>query len=357
MDNLDKIMMTRVLLVGGGLTSAVTGALLRRELPHIELILWDKARGAGGRMSTSRSPYDATCTADLGAQYISATPEYAKLHSSYYEELINAGVLIPLSSKVLGMRTSDEGTKHYVTPNGISSIVKHFIKEANVTPKFDHHVRSIDLDNGKWNVRTLGGEADFFDAVVLTMPVPQIFGLTGTVKDIIEKDDKLRAGLQSVDYSSRYALALFFEEDVNVSLEDEAAAQYISSDPVLRFVAVDNKKRGLDKMKPSVVLHTSVPFGKAHVEKTPDQVKPLLINHVKEAFPNWPEPKYVKCQKWRFSQVTSAYPGLPGYVALADGLIAGGDGFTHSNMDGCIESAKSLAAAVVQYIVTPKAKC
>lgn len=40
-------MMTRVLLVGGGLTSAVTGALLRRELPHLELILWDKARGAG----------------------------------------------------------------------------------------------------------------------------------------------------------------------------------------------------------------------------------------------------------------------------------------------------------------------
>lgn len=51
--------------------------------------------------------------------------------------------------------------------------------------RFDHHVRSIDLDNGKWNVRTVGGEADLFDAVVLTMPVPQIFGLSGTVKDII----------------------------------------------------------------------------------------------------------------------------------------------------------------------------
>lgn len=39
--------MTRVLLVGGGLTSALTGAILRRELPHVELVLWDKSRGAG----------------------------------------------------------------------------------------------------------------------------------------------------------------------------------------------------------------------------------------------------------------------------------------------------------------------
>lgn len=39
--------MTRVLLVGGGLTSSVVGTLLRRELPHAELVLWDKARGAG----------------------------------------------------------------------------------------------------------------------------------------------------------------------------------------------------------------------------------------------------------------------------------------------------------------------
>lgn len=34
-------------------------------------------------MATSRSPHDKECTADLGAQYISATPEYAKLHTTY----------------------------------------------------------------------------------------------------------------------------------------------------------------------------------------------------------------------------------------------------------------------------------
>ena len=43
---------------------------------NVNLTIWDKARGAGGRMSTSRSSNNSECIADLGAQYISVTPEY-----------------------------------------------------------------------------------------------------------------------------------------------------------------------------------------------------------------------------------------------------------------------------------------
>lgn len=42
-------------------------------------------------------------------------------------------LLIPHDSKVLGMKVSDKEMKHYVTPNRISSVVKHFLKEANLT--------------------------------------------------------------------------------------------------------------------------------------------------------------------------------------------------------------------------------
>lgn len=56
-----------------------------------------------------------------------------------------------------------------------------------------------------------------------------------------------------------------------------------------------------------MVLHTSIPFGKANVEKTPDQVKPVLLKCIKDLYPDWPEPKAVKCQKWRYSQVGSPW--------------------------------------------------
>ncbi|XP_076069546.1 renalase-like isoform X2 [Oratosquilla oratoria] len=353
--------MTRVLLVGGGLTSAVTGAILRREVPQCQLILWDKAKGLGGRMSTSRAPHNAYCIADLGAQYISATPEYAQLHKSYYDDLVHDGVLVPLRCKLLGMKAMEEGTQHYVTPSGVSSIVKHFIAQAQTETKLNHHITSIQAQQGKWEVETQNGARDTFDVVVLTMPVPQLFGLSGTIQKIINSDRQLYEGLTSVEYSSRYALGLFYEEGTNLSLPEDAAAQYISNDPIMRFVAIDNIKRGvvLSRLKsqpntgqpgPSVIFHTSVPFGKAHLDKTPEEVKGILEQKVKEMFPEWPQPKEIKCQKWRFSQVTSAFPGLPGCVVLDKGLIIGGDGFTHSNMDGCIESAKTVAEKVKECV-------
>lgn len=72
----------RVLIVGAGLTGALTAALLRRKFKQqIDITIWEKSRGAGGRMSTSRNNADARAMADIGAQYISATPQYTKSHA------------------------------------------------------------------------------------------------------------------------------------------------------------------------------------------------------------------------------------------------------------------------------------
>jgi hypothetical protein len=48
------------------------------------------------------------------------------------------------------------------------------------------------------------------------------------------------------------------------------------------------------------------------------------------------------------SQVVKPFPGSPGYVTLNESplLIAAGDGFVHSNFDGCVTSAMSVVKAV-----------
>lgn len=72
-------MAKRILLIGAGLTSAIIANILKRShiqnasTTPIELYIWEKARGAGGRFSTSRSPHNPKCTADLGAQYLTRT--------------------------------------------------------------------------------------------------------------------------------------------------------------------------------------------------------------------------------------------------------------------------------------------
>lgn len=72
-------MAKKILLIGAGLTSAVIANALKRSqvsstlITPIELYIWEKSRGAGGRFSTSRSPHNPNCTADLGAQYLTRT--------------------------------------------------------------------------------------------------------------------------------------------------------------------------------------------------------------------------------------------------------------------------------------------
>lgn len=93
--------MSRVLIVGAGLTGSLCAMLLKKEITApMYLALWDKAGDTGGRMITASSPHNPKCTADLGAQYITRSPHYAKEHKNFYKELLSHGVLKPLSSPI-----------------------------------------------------------------------------------------------------------------------------------------------------------------------------------------------------------------------------------------------------------------
>ncbi|KAF7247269.1 Renalase [Varanus komodoensis] len=172
--------MARVLIVGAGLAGSLCAALLRRELSPrgLRVVVWDKARGAGGRMATSRSCHDPRCAADLGAQYVTRVPEDAEKHRRFYDELLTHGVLKPLTAQVDGM-VMKEGAENFVAPQGISSIPKHYLKEADAEIFYDHCVTQINLRDGKWEVCINTGSSDQFDGVILTMPVPQILQLQG----------------------------------------------------------------------------------------------------------------------------------------------------------------------------------
>ncbi|XP_035669580.1 renalase-like isoform X2 [Branchiostoma floridae] len=352
--------MARVLIVGAGLTGAVSASLLRRELQQAcSIVVWDKARGAGGRMSTSRCPEDPQCTADLGAQYVSATPDYAKSHASFYEDLLSAGVLKPLSTPIEGDR-SDPSTNHYVAPAGISSVVKHFLKQAgggNAEVHFGHQVSEIRAEKtagaGKWRVAAQNGTEAEFDAVVLTMPVPQILGLAG-VKALLESQPAHLSQLEKASYSSRYALALYFSSGTRLDMP--WAAKYVNGDPCVRFLSVDSRKRGIDgpETGPALVVHTGVPFGLKYIDQSLPEVQPIIMQHLRDVLPGLPEPLSIKCQKWRYSQVHKPVEGSPGALVVSrqPPLVLGGDAFTHSNFDGCIESALSVVSQVKQLLTT-----
>ncbi|XP_061856974.1 renalase isoform X2 [Colius striatus] len=336
--------MERVLVVGAGLTGGVCAALLRGAVLR-RVVVWDKARGAGGRMNTSRSARDAACTADLGAQYVTLGPESAESCRSLCEELVSQGILKQLTAPIEGMVVK-EGSCNYVAPQGISSVVKYYLQQSGADVFYEQHVTHISLRDGKWEVSRKMGPPEQFDIVILTIPVPQILQLQGDIVKIVNESQKQQ--LESASYSSCYALGLFYEAGAQIDVP--WAAQYITDNPCIRFISIDNKKRNIESSEigPSVVVHTTKTFGSEHLDSDPVEVQQLILSHLERIVPSLPKPDSIKCHKWRYSQVTKAVPSCLGQMILHTQplLICGGDGFTCSNFGGCIDSAVSLAESV-----------
>ncbi|XP_064285967.1 renalase isoform X3 [Passer domesticus] len=328
--------MARVLVVGAGLTGAA-GAALLRGAPRGQVAVWDKARGAGGRMSTTRTDRGS---ADLGAQFVTCEPELAgprlsgcggraavqsfgemlciplppgqaadssiagSLALSFYEELVTHGILQPLTAPVEGMVVR-EGSRNYVAPQGISSVVKYYLEQSGAEVSYEQHVTHISLRDGRWEVSRKAGPPEHFDVVILTMPVPQILQLQGDIVNIINESQKQQ--LESVSYSSRYALGLFYEAGTGIGVP--WAAQYITDNPCVRFISIDNEKRNIESpdIGPSVVVHTTVTFGSQHLDSDPAEVQQIILSHLQKIVPSLPKPSSIKCHRWRYSQV--APPG------------------------------------------------
>ncbi|KAJ8022431.1 Renalase [Holothuria leucospilota] len=362
-------MMPRVLVAGAGPTGALCAHILRRELQQkIQIDVCDKSNGTGGRMSTSRDPGNADCTADLGAQYITVTPEYAQTHKRYHSELLQAGVFQIYTGGIEGIKSSRNppGTNNYVTPQGISSIVKYFLKTSEAdNVEFDHRLTSLDLlEKGseaplevkfdQLSPTDPSGQSTThpkYDAVILTMPVPQVLQLKGLVAEKLDQTPSIKSSLEKVQYSSRYALALFYPPGVTLDLPWKA--KYEQEDECIRFISVDSKKRGNESACTALVVHTSVPFGIKYLETAKEEVEPLILNHLDKLVPNLPAPVRTKCQRWRYSQVSTPLEGSPGTLVLDEGpshvLLVAGDGMSHSNLDGCIDSAEATCKRLIEH--------
>ncbi|XP_028402155.1 renalase-like isoform X2 [Dendronephthya gigantea] len=265
----------------------------------------------------------------------------------FFDDLIRNDVLKPLPGMIEGA-TIEQNNEDFMAPNGINSVVKYFFSSSDAKIKLNTFCREINLtcqnkETSKhvWTVTTKDGNSEEFNGVILTIPVPQILQLNGTFQDVLKN---YQSELQQVEYSSRYALALFFPEDTKLNVS--WIAKYVKDNPCIRFVSLDSVKRGFDSSTSglSILIHTSVPFGLANLESDIGEVENIIYQHFQELFPSLPPPTSTRCIRWRYSQVYKSYPGQPGALDVSTKplLVLAGDCFVHSNFSGCVESANAV---------------
>lgn len=328
----------RVLLIGCGFTSTITAYLLRTRIPNIHLTIWDKARGPGGRTSVRRGPNGTFV--DLGAQFISTDSSTLSKYSEIYEQLISSKTLIPMKCKIEGLSESSD-KQHFVAPSGTSSIVKYFLNSAKVDcTEFERRVSAID-PSGK--VTCDNGSEDSFDLIILTAPAPQILQMKCPMSQMVRNE------LEKVTYSTRFTFNVFYEKPL---LQVDWDVKFMD-DETFRYVSIENRKREQRNTADSVVIHTTKEFGMKHIDKTKEDIFEILRETFDRLFPEWPLPVSCSAHKWLYSQVTTPYNNRPGCALLNDSIpiIAGGDCFTQSTFNGCMDSAFKICEAVEDFKV------
>jgi len=310
-------------------------------------------------MSTKR--FDSSTAVDLGAQYFSIKNQL----SSSIARLIKDGLLLETRTEVWkGFKSSSEDVKQFVAPFGSSSIVKSILPEAsdNLKLEYDRRLVRIATHEDAYVVQPDAGISLVYDAIILTIPVPQILTLEQSVfaTDIVSR-------LKCVEYSSRFALGAVFHPEHNIQ---GPSVQYLSPDesPIFRYISLDNLRRKSNAEATCVVAHTSCSYGERFVETSPALKRDELLTELQRLFPQWPEAKDALAHKWRYSQVVKPFDGETDAVVLSPspqsvkaifnkgGLIVGaGDAFAGSSgLENCISSGETAAKMVIKYISEKK---
>jgi len=330
---------------------------------------------------------------DLGAQYMTVTAEHQEGtggHSEVYADLLTRGLLRPVIKDLTGTSTGsnrqelggeerrelnsedskegaltsvslddrywqvpiqpDEATRlsrtiNYVAPGGVETIVNYFFNKSGVTVNSRRPLTELRLAGERWEASS-GGLTEKFDLVVSTLPVPQLLGSPPAPEGVIRGDwlDRVRTDnnavyqdLLRVTYNTVFTLGLFYDKTLPIHWK----VKYLPKDPIIRYISNDGLRRGSREAGTCVCVQSQVSYGELEAGRTKQEVLPDLLAHTRALVPLLPSPDSAICHKWRYSQTKTPFPGSPGTSLLLQRppLIAAGDSFSHSNVDGCLISA------------------
>lgn len=344
----------RVLIVGAGCTGAATATFLRKRVGNASVTVWEKARGAGGRYTTSRQTVvGRELRADMGAQVASVDPK-DPVSCALMESLVKAGAAEQCGSSSLSQSEERrENWLHYRGIPGQNSIVKTLLDEAKAEVVFERRLSKLDKKGSVWTASAMDGTRQDFDAVFICVPGcgPGGDNLNKIHGSWERQLSNANWAATEVPHDCRFAVALFMEPGQARSLRNffgDKIEKKVKGD-LLELLFWQSRKNGDPQDGPQVVVaHTwqDIKGNKSLSRAMVDEACRILKLY----------PRVVKENKvitWYQSQVTSARKGKSCLVASdAPPLILAGDYFTSSSFTGCVQSASAAAEEAAKLLGT-----
>ena len=252
----------RVAVIGAGLAGLSCARHLQQQ--GLEVRLFEKSRGAAGRMSTRRGE---GWQCDHGAQYFTARDPDFRAEMARWQALGVAAVWQP-RLEVFGaadLHTPDETLERFVGTPRMTAPARSLALTLDL--RLQSTVQRVERSPDGWRLSTAeqGILDEAFDALVLAVPAPQAVPLLAPHSPAL-------AGLAALA-RMRAAWALMLRYDAPLDLHFDAA--FVNHGP-LRWVARDSHKPGRGPGE-TWLLHATPQWSEAHLEDTPEAVSDALL--------------------------------------------------------------------------------
>ena len=279
-----------------------------------QVVVLDKGRGVGGRMST-RTINEVK--ADHGAQYFSAkTSEFQELIKKLQSENIVAEWTIPQRANV-----------RYVGGKGMNTIPKRLAQYLNVV--LNEKVILISENE----IKTESGNSYSFDNLIITIPIPQIIDLLNQSKIKISTQDQ--AVFDSIHYDPCIAVMAVLNQPTNIL----GGGIILENQPVA-WIA-DNFQKGITET-PTATLHASAKYSAEHFEDDLQNVAKEMLSSVNQ-YVTPDNVQSFQVHRWKFSNATKRHD-KPFYQLENQNIFLGGDGFGIGNVEGAFLSGYNLGS-------------
>ena len=327
--------MKNVAVIGAGITGITLANLLQKK---VNLTVFEKSRGVGGRMATRRAePYQF----NHGAQYFKIENKEFK---NFLQPLIQNKIIkhleanhIEILNKEVIKRTKTYNKIYYTPVSKMNSVVKYLINN-NFFIKLLCKIDKTIKENDKWFIID-SDKASYgpYDWLFITIPPNQAL-------EILYNNFKFLDIIKKIKMRSCYSLMLGFDKikefDFDTALFLDEDVRWLS----IRKKIIENKKYY------NLLINSSHNFAEKNVNGSKDKISDYLIKQVSDIIKyelNNYEHKALHFWKYAMSEKNNNLGSL-----LDEDLkvIVCGDWCMNGKVEGGFLSAKDAAKKLIKYI-------
>ena len=342
-------MTLNIAIIGAGIAGITAARTLVKAGHHVHV--FEKSRGAGGRMSTRETNFG---TFDHGAQYftvrdprfslaIQAVPGTTDICRPWSANAVR--VLDPLGHVFEAARSTKDA--HFVAKPGMNALVRHWTEPLGKAISYNTQVNRLERGaKGLWTVHAENQNVAGFDHVLLAIPCIQSENLLKASGKEAANAKWFKA-MDAVDVAPCWTMMVAFPKATQPNLH--IGPQWNAARSIhhrIAWLTRESSKPGRGKVERWTV-QASAAWSAEHISDPEARVKAKLLRAFAELTGIRAEPTYAEMHRWLYAKTVTPL-GVSHQYNPANGLGTCGDWHLGHRVEDAFVSGLELALAVCQ---------